>query len=55
MKYVDGYVLPVPPRTCPPTGACGERARIWRDHGALDYMECLGTTSRRRSGHRFRS
>ena len=43
MKYVDGYVLPVPRKNLPAyrrMAAMG--ARIWRDHGALDYKECLG-------------
>ena len=43
MNYVDGYVLPVP-RKNPPAyrriAAMG--ARIWRDHGALAYKECVG-------------
>jgi len=43
MKYVDGYVLPVPkkkPERLYPHGPDGEK--MWRKHGALDYKECVG-------------
>jgi uncharacterized protein YbaA (DUF1428 family) len=40
--YVDGFVLPVPKKN---TKAYLKMARIgarvWRDHGALDYKECI--------------
>lgn len=43
MSYVDGFVVPVPKRKL----AAYRRmalvgARVWRDHGALDYHECVG-------------
>jgi uncharacterized protein YbaA (DUF1428 family) len=42
-KYVDGFVLPVPKRNM---GAyrrmAAQAGKIWRDHGALDYKECVG-------------
>src|SRR5262245_26535755 len=41
-RYVDGYVLPVPKKN---VDAYRRMARIagkgWRDHGALEYTECL--------------
>ena len=41
-KYVDGFVLPVPKRN---TAAYRRMARlagkVWLDHGALDYVECI--------------
>lgn len=43
MRYVDGYVLPVPKRKLKAyirMARMGER--IWRKHGALDYKECVG-------------
>jgi uncharacterized protein YbaA (DUF1428 family) len=43
MRYVDGYVLPVPRKkleTYRRMAAMG--ARIWRKHGALEYRECVG-------------
>jgi uncharacterized protein YbaA (DUF1428 family) len=40
--YVDGFVLPVPKRN---TKAYLKMARlgrkVWLDHGALDYKECI--------------
>jgi uncharacterized protein YbaA (DUF1428 family) len=43
MKYVDGYVLPVPKKNLQAYRRIAQKAgRIWRDHGALDYKECAG-------------
>jgi len=43
MAYVDGYLLPVPKKNL---GAYRKMAlkagKIWREHGALDYKECVG-------------
>lgn len=42
-RYVDGFVIPVPKKKL---AAYRRLARIgcevWRDHGALDYLECVG-------------
>ena len=43
MKYVDGYILPVPKKNLKAyirMARMGER--MWRKHGALDYKECVG-------------
>jgi uncharacterized protein YbaA (DUF1428 family) len=43
MKYVDGYVLPVPKKNLQTYRRIAQKAgKIWRDHGALDYKECAG-------------
>ena len=43
MRYVDGYVLPVPRRNLPAYRRMSLKAgRIWREHGALEYRECVG-------------
>lgn len=43
MPYVDGYVLPVPKRKLPAYPRLAQKAgKIWREHGALDYKECVG-------------
>ena len=43
MKYVDGYLLPVPTKNLKAYARiAGKAARIWREHGALDYKECVG-------------
>ncbi len=41
--YVDGYVLPVPKKNLRAYMVMAKKAgRIWREHGALDYKECIG-------------
>ncbi len=42
-RYVDGFVLPVPKRNLEAYRRMARLgARIWRDHGALEYRECVG-------------
>lgn len=42
-KYVDGYVVPVPKRNVDAYRRLAETAgRVWREHGALAYVECIG-------------
>jgi uncharacterized protein YbaA (DUF1428 family) len=41
--YVDGFVVPVPLRNLDAYRRMAEQVgRIWMDHGALQYCECLG-------------
>jgi uncharacterized protein YbaA (DUF1428 family) len=43
MRYVDGYVLPVPKKNLPTYRRIARKAgKIWREHGALEYRECVG-------------
>jgi uncharacterized protein YbaA (DUF1428 family) len=43
MRYVDGYVLPVPKKNLQTYRRMAQKAgRIWREHGALEYRECVG-------------
>ena len=43
MRYVDGYVLPVPKKNVEAYRRMAKKAgKIWREHGALDYKECVG-------------
>jgi uncharacterized protein YbaA (DUF1428 family) len=43
MKYVDGYVLPVPKKYLAAYRRMARKAgRIWREHGALEFRECAG-------------
>lgn len=43
MNYVDGYVLPVPRKKLPAYRRMAQKAgKIWREHGALQYMEAAG-------------
>ncbi len=42
MSYVDGYVLPVPKANLEKYREIATKAgRIWREHGALEYRECV--------------
>jgi len=43
MRYVDGYVLPVPKKNLAAYRRMAQKAgTIWREHGALEYRECAG-------------
>jgi uncharacterized protein YbaA (DUF1428 family) len=42
MAYVDGYVLPVPKSNIEKYREIATKAgKIWREHGALEYRECV--------------
>ena len=42
-QYVDGYLLPVPKKNLKAYKVMATKgAKIWREHGALDYRECVG-------------
>lgn len=43
MSYLDGYVLPLPRTRIKAYRRIASKAgRIWKEHGALDYKECIG-------------
>lgn len=43
MKYVDGYVLPVPKKNLAAYRRMAQKAgKIWMEHGALEVRECVG-------------
>jgi len=43
MKYVDGYVLPVPKKNLAAyRHMAAKAAKIWRKYGALEFRECVG-------------
>jgi uncharacterized protein YbaA (DUF1428 family) len=42
MSYVDGFVLPVPKKKVAAYRRMAAKAgKIWREHGALDFKECM--------------
>jgi len=42
MPYVDGFVLPVPKRNVKAYLRMARlAAKVWREHGALEYVECV--------------
>lgn len=43
MRYVDGFLLPVPKENLEAYRRLARKAgKIWREHGALEYVECVG-------------
>jgi len=43
MAYVDGFVLPVPKKELKAYKKISRKAgKVWREHGALEYRECVG-------------
>lgn len=43
MAYVDGYVLPLLKKNIQVYRKIAQKAgKIWREHGALEYRECVG-------------
>jgi uncharacterized protein YbaA (DUF1428 family) len=43
MKYVDGFVLVVPKKNLKAYTKMAQMAgQVWKEHGALEYFECVG-------------
>jgi uncharacterized protein YbaA (DUF1428 family) len=43
MSYVDGFVVPVPRKNMAAYVKLARRAgKVWLEHGALSYFECVG-------------
>ena len=41
-SYVDGFVLPVPSANLAAYRRMAQKAgKVWREHGALEYIECV--------------
>ena len=42
-RYVDGFVLPVPRKNIAAYTKMSKKAsKVWREYGALEYIECVG-------------
>ena len=42
MQYVDGFVVPVPKRKLQAYRRMSQQmSKIWREHGALEFRECV--------------
>ena len=42
MNYVDGFIVPVPTKNLPAYKRMSTKmGKIWREHGALEYRECI--------------
>jgi uncharacterized protein YbaA (DUF1428 family) len=54
MRYIDGYVLPVPKKKLKTYAHMAEMgAKMWMKHGALDYKECVGEDLKNKWGTTF--
>lgn len=43
MKYVDGFVIPIPKKNLAAYRRIAQKAsKVWMEHGALEYRECIG-------------
>lgn len=43
MAYVDGFVIPVPKKNVEAYRRIARKAgKVWKEHGALEYRECVG-------------
>ncbi len=43
MSYVDGFVVPVPKKKLADYKRMARKAgKVWREHGAIAYVECVG-------------
>ena len=43
MAYVDGFVVPVPKKKIADYRKLARKAgKVWREHGALAFVECVG-------------
>ena len=43
MAYVDGFVVPVPKKKLAAYRRMARKAgKVWREHGALQFRECVG-------------
>ena len=43
MRYIDGYVLPVPKKHVQAYRRMAQKAgKVWREYGALEFRECIG-------------
>ncbi len=54
MRYIDGFVLPVPKKNLRAYARMSKQAgRVWKKLGALDYVECAGDDLRIKMGIPF--
>ena len=54
MRYVDGYVLPIPRKKLETYRRMAAKAgKVWREHGALEYRECAGDDLKVKCGMPF--
>ena len=53
-QYVDGFVLPIPKGSVAAYKRIAEKAcRVWLEHGALEYRECVAEDTETKFGVSF--
>ena len=54
MRYVDGFVIPVPEQNLKAYRSISQKAgKIWKEHGALEYVESVGDDLETQMGASF--
>jgi uncharacterized protein YbaA (DUF1428 family) len=54
MAYVDGFVIPVPKKNIKAYQRMSKAAgKVWMQHGALEYRECVGDDLKTKFGKSF--
>jgi uncharacterized protein YbaA (DUF1428 family) len=54
MRYVDGFVLPIPKKKLKAYRRIAQLAgKVWREHGALEYLESVGDDLKTKMGVPF--
>ena len=54
MRYVDGFVMPIPKKNLKLYRDIAKKAgKVWRDHGALQYVEAVGDDLAQKFGVSF--
>jgi uncharacterized protein YbaA (DUF1428 family) len=54
-RYVDGFVIPLPKKNLAAYRRLAEQAsKVWREHGALEFRECVGEDLDGKMGQPFR-
>ena len=50
-RYVDGFVIPIPKKKVEEYRRIAQKAgKVWREHGALEYVEAVGDDLKPRWG-----
>jgi uncharacterized protein YbaA (DUF1428 family) len=53
-RYVDGFVLAVPKKNVKAYRRMAQKAgKVWREHGALEFRECIGDDLKVKGGVPF--
>ena len=53
-RYVDGFVIPMPKKNLESYRKMARKAgEVWKDHGALEYRECVGDDLKSKFGLPF--